>query len=163
MQTIRLARNESRTFGEKFIEMILATRLEFRASKEKILSMYISHAPFGGNVVGLDAAAWRYFGHPAEELSWAEAAMLAVLPNAPAMIHLSKSRQLLLNKRNRLLKQLYARKIIDNSTYELAISEPLPDEPHPLPQTAPHLVSRFYRNETENIPYQPSTGVFKPK
>ena len=41
MQTIRLARNESRTFGEKFIEMILATRLEFRASKEKILSMYI--------------------------------------------------------------------------------------------------------------------------
>ena len=145
MQTIRLARNESRTFGEKFIEMILATRLEFRASKEKILSMYISHAPFGGNVVGLDAAAWRYFGHPAEELSWAEAAMLAVLPNAPAMIHLSKSRQLLLNKRNRLLKQLYVRKIIDNSTYELAISEPLPDEPHPLPQTAPHLVSRFYQ------------------
>ena len=71
--------------------------------------------------------------------------MLAVLPNAPAMIHLSKSRQLLLNKRNRLLKQLYARKIIDNSTYELAISEPLPDEPHPLPQTAPHLVSRFYQ------------------
>ena len=61
--------------------------------------MYISHAPFGGNVVGLDAAAWRYFGHPAEELSWAEAAMLAVLPNAPAMIHLSKSRQLLLNKK----------------------------------------------------------------
>ena len=69
----------------------------------------------------------RTFGHPAEELSWAEAAMLAVLPNAPAMIHLSKSRQLLLNKRNRLLKQLYVRKIIDNSTYELAISEPLPD------------------------------------
>lgn len=88
--------------------------------------MYISHAPFGGNVVGLDAAAWRYFGHPAEELSWAEAAMLAVLPNAPAMIHLSKSRQLLLNKRNRLLKQLYARKIIDNSTYELAISATTP-------------------------------------
>ena len=145
MQTIRLARNESRTFGEKFIEMILATRLEFRASKEKILSMYISHAPFGGNVVGLDAAAWRYFGHSAEELSWAEAAMLAVLPNAPAMIHLSKSRQSLLNKRNRLLKQLYGRKIIDSSTYELAISEPLPDEPHPLPQTAPHLVSRFYQ------------------
>ena len=155
MQTIRLARNESRTFGEKFIEMILATRLEFRASKEKILSMYISHAPFGGNVVGLDAAAWRYFGHPAEELSWAEAAMLAVLPNAPAMIHLSKSRQSLLNKRNRLLKQLYGRKIIDSSTYELAISEPLPDEPHPLPQIAPHLVSRFYQER--NGKYSVST------
>ena len=155
MQTIRLARNESRTFGEKFIEMILATRLEFRASKEKILSMYVSHAPFGGNVVGLDAAAWRYFGHSAEELSWAEAAMLAVLPNAPAMIHLSKSRQSLLNKRNRLLKQLCGRKIIDSSTYELAISEPLPDEPHPLPQIAPHLVSRFYQER--NGKYSVST------
>lgn len=155
MQTIRLARNKSRTFGEKFIEMILATRLEFRASKEKILSMYVSHAPFGGNVVGLDAAAWRYFGHSAEELSWAEAAMLAVLPNAPAMIHLSKSRQSLLNKRNRLLKQLYERKIIDSSTYELAISEPLPDEPHPLPQIAPHLVSRFYQER--NGKYSVST------
>lgn len=155
MQTIRLARNKSRTFGEKFIEMILATRLEFRASKEKILSMYVSHAPFGGNVVGLDAAAWRYFGHSAEEPSWAEAAMLAVLPNAPAMIHLSKSRQSLLNKRNRLLKQLYGRKIIDSSTYELAISEPLPDEPHPLPQIAPHLVSRFYQER--NGKYSVST------
>lgn len=70
MQTIRLARNEPRTFGEKIIEMIWATRLEFRYSKEKILSLYISHAPFGGNVVGLDAAAWRYFGHSAEDLSW---------------------------------------------------------------------------------------------
>lgn len=145
MQTIRLARNESRTFGEKVIEMIWATRLEFRASKEEILSMYVSHAPFGGNVVGLDAAAWRYFGHSAEDLSWAESAMLAVLPNAPAMIHLSKGRKMLLSKRNRLLKQLLEKKIIDSSTYELAITEPLPDEPHPLPQTAPHLVSRFYK------------------
>lgn len=145
MQTIRLARNQPRTLGEKVIEMIWATRLEFRASKEEILSMYVSHAPFGGNVVGLDAAAWRYFGHSAEDLSWAESAMLAVLPNAPAMIHLSKGRKALISKRNRLLKQLLEEKIIDTSTYELAVSEPLPDEPHPLPQIAPHLVSRFYQ------------------
>ena len=147
MQTIRLARNESRTFGEKIIEIIVATRLEFGASKEEILSMYVSHAPFGGNVVGLDAAAWRYFGHPAEDLSWAESAMLAVLPNAPSMIHLSKGRKALLDKRNRLLKTLYEKSTIDQSTYELAISEPLPDEPHPLPQVAPHLVSRFYQEQ----------------
>lgn len=155
MQTIRLARNESRTFGEKLIEMIWATRLEFRASKEEILSMYVSHAPFGGNVVGLDAAAWRYFGHSAEELSWAESAMLAVLPNAPAMIHLSKARPALLAKRNRLLKQLHEKNSIDLSTYELAISEPLPDEPHPLPQIAPYLVSRFYQER--NGDYSRST------
>ena len=155
MQTIRLARNESRTFREKLIEMIWATRLEFRASKEEILSMYISHAPFGGNVVGLDAAAWRYFGHSADDLSWAESAMLAVLPNAPAMIHLSKGRKKLLDKRNRLVKQLLEKKTIDSSTYELAISEPLPDEPHPLPQIAPYLVSRFYQER--NGEYSRST------
>ena len=155
MQTIRLARNESRTFREKLIEMIWATRLEFRASKEEILSMYISHAPFGGNVVGLDAAAWRYFGHSADDLSWAESAMLAVLPNAPAMIHLSKGRKTLLDKRNRLLKQLLEKKTIESSTYELAISEPLPDEPHALPQIAPYLVSRFYQER--NGEYSRST------
>lgn len=155
MQTIRLARNESRTFREKLIEMIWATRLEFRASKEEILSMYISHAPFGGNVVGLDAAAWRYFGHSADDLSWAESAMLAVLPNAPAMIHLSKGRKTLLDKRNRVLKQLLEKKTIDSSTYELAISEPLPDKPHPLPQIAPYLVSRFYQER--NGEYSRST------
>lgn len=155
MQTIRLARNESRTFREKLIEMIWATRLEFRASKEEILSMYISHAPFGGNVVGLDAAAWRYFGHSADDLSWAESAMLAVLPNAPAMIHLSKGRKTLLDKRNRLLKQLLEKKTIDSSTYELAISEPLPDEPHTLPHIAPYLVSRFYQER--NGEYSRST------
>lgn len=155
MQTIRLARNESRTFREKLIEMIWATRLEFRASKEEILSMYISHAPFGGNVVGLDAAAWRYFGHSADDLSWAESAMLAVLPNAPAMIHLSKGRKTLLDKRNRLLKLLLEKKTIDSSTYELAISEPLPDEPHPLPHIAPYLVSRFYQER--NGEYSRST------
>lgn len=149
MQTIRLARNEPRTFGEKFIEMIWATRLEFRHSKEEILSLYISHAPFGGNVVGLDAAAWRYFGHPAEELSWAEASMLAVLPNSPSMIHLSKGRDALFLKRNRLLKRLHQKGKLDASAYELAISEPLPGEPHPLPQTAPYLVSYFYKEKKD--------------
>ncbi|MFR8838822.1 penicillin-binding protein 1C, partial [Bacteroides nordii] len=155
MQTIRLARYNPRTFSEKFIEMIWATRLEFRYSKEKILSLYVSHAPFGGNVVGLDAAAWRYFGHSADDLSWAEAAMLAVLPNSPAMIHLSKSRQALLDKRNRLLTRLHTKGVLDDSSYELALSEPLPQEPKPLPQIAPHLTDYFY--QTRNGNYSVST------
>ena len=155
MQTIRLARNNPRTFSEKFIEMIWATRLEFRYSKEKILSLYVSHAPFGGNVVGLDAAAWRYFGHSADDLSWAEAAMLAVLPNSPAMIHLSESRQALLDKRNRLLTRLHTKGVLDDSSYELALSEPLPQEPKPLPQIAPHLTDYFY--QTRNGNYSVST------
>ena len=146
MQVIRLSRNKKRTLWEKLIETILATRLEFRHSKEKILSLYASHAPFGGNVVGLDAASWRYFGHSSAQLSWAESATLAVLPNAPAMLHLSKNRQALLGKRNRLLKKLYDKSIIDEMTYELAIDESLPNEPIPLPQIAPHLVDYFYKN-----------------
>ena len=155
MQTIRLARNNPRTFKEKFIEMVWATRLEFRYSKEEIMSLYVSHAPFGGNVVGLDAAAWRYFGHPAEELSWAEAAMLAVLPNAPAMIHLSKGRDLLLKKRNRLLSKLHDNGKISDSDYDLAVSEPLPQEPKPLPQIAPHLTDYF--SQTRQDQYSVST------
>ena len=151
MQLIRLSRNKKRTIWEKGIEAILATRLEFRYSKEKILALYASYAPFGGNVVGLDAAAWRYFGHPADRLSWAETATLAVLPNAPSLLHLTKNRELLLKKRNRLLKKLFDQKIIDETTYELALGESLPGEPLPLPQIAPHLVSRFHKNNPGEI------------
>ena len=145
MQVIRLSRNKDRTILEKIIEMILATRLEFRHSKANILALYASHAPFGGNVVGIDAASWRYFGHSVHQLSWAESATLAVLPNAPAMLHLSKNRDELLNKRNRLLKRLHDNGIIDEMTYELALSESLPSEPRSLPQIAPHLVSHFHK------------------
>ncbi len=145
MQTIRLARNKSRTIPEKIIEMLWATRLEFRYSKEEILGLYASHAPFGGNVVGLEAASWRYFGHSANHLSWAEAATLAVLPNAPSMLHLAKNRGALVKKRNRLLKRLLDEKIIDQSAYELALTEVLPSEPLPLPQVAPHWVTNFYK------------------
>ena len=145
MQTIRLSRGEKRTLWEKLIEMILATRLECRYSKAEILAIYSSHAPFGGNVVGLDAAAWRYFGHASKDLSWAEAALLAVLPNAPSMIHLAKNRPALQMKRDRLLLQLHKKGVIDAIDYDLAISESIPSEPLPLPQTAPHLVTFFYR------------------
>ena len=145
MQLIRLSRNKKRTLLEKCYEAILATRIEFRYSKNKILALYASHAPFGGNVVGLDAASWRYFGHPANQLSWAEAGTLAVLPNSPALLHLSKNRRLLLEKRNRLLKRLFDIKKIDETTYELALSESLPGEPIPLPQIAPHYVDYIYQ------------------
>ena len=147
MQTIRLSRKESRTFGEKFVEMILATRMEFSYSKNEILNLYASHAPMGGNVVGIEAASWRYFGHQAATLSWAEAATLAVLPNSPTLMHFGRNRDKLLNKRNKLLEQLYKREILDKIDYELAIGEPLPFQPHPLPQIAPHLVTRLYKEE----------------
>ena len=147
MQVIRLSRNRERTIGQKMVEALLATRLEFRCSKDEILALYASHAPFGGNVVGLEAAAWRYFGRPAAELSWAESATLAVLPNAPASIHPGKARDQLLAKRNRLLERLHRRGYLDASTLETALAEPLPDAPYPLPNLARHLVEAQPRGE----------------
>lgn len=144
MQTVRLMRKNKRTYFEKFIEAILATRLEWSYSKNRILALYASHAPMGGNVVGIDAASWRYFGHPSSALSWAEAATLAVLPNSPSMMHFGRNRQALVDKRNRLLKYLSEKKILDATGYSLAVSEPLPAYPHALPQTAPHLVTRVF-------------------
>ncbi len=145
-QVIRLARKgKKRTYFEKFKELILATRLEIKTSKENILKLYGSHAPFGGNVVGIDMAAWRYFGLPAHQLSWAESAMLAVLPNAPSLIYPGKNQNKLLEKRNRLLRTLLQQQTIDSLTYQLAISETLPQKPYFLPQTAPHLLDRLVK------------------
>lgn len=146
-QVIRLSRkNQSRTYWEKIIEIFMATRLELRHSKEEILKLYASHTPYGGNVVGLETAAWRYFGIPAHELSWGQSAALAVLPNAPALIFPGRNEQTFLEKRNRLLKKLWEKEIIDQTTYELAIAEPLPQKPMPLPDVTPHLTERI-RNE----------------
>ncbi len=147
MQVIRLSRDgKSRTFIEKFIEMILAFRLELSHSKNEILSLYCSYAPFGGNVVGLEAASWRYFGCEPAKLSWAESAMLAVLPNSPSLIHLGKNRERLLSKRNLLLRKLYNKSVIDSMTYKLSTQEPLPVNPKPLPRLAPHLLDRINKD-----------------
>ncbi len=143
MQVVRLSRQKPRTVWQKIIEMFMATRLELRYSKEEILRLYASHAPFGGNVVGIDAAMWRYLGDDGAELSWAEAATLAVLQNAPASIHLAKNRDRLLAKRNRLLSRLNAKGEIDDDDYALAIEEPLIGDPHRMPQYAPHLVEWY--------------------
>lgn len=147
-QVIRLSRNgKKRTYFEKFIELILSTRLEIRASKEEILNYYIANAPFGGNVVGLDAASWRYFGVNSQQLTWAESATLAVLPNAPSLIYPGKNQQKLLKKRNKLLKKLLKNNIIDTITYQLALKENLSQKPFPLPQIAPHLLQEVAQHQ----------------
>lgn len=143
-QVIRLARkNQKRSYAEKLIELILATRLEFRYSKNEILKLYASNAPYGSNVVGLEMASWRYFGLKPHQLSWSESATLAVLPNAPSLIYPGKNQQRLKRKRDKLLKKLFQEKIIDKTTYELAIEEPLPQKPYALPQIAPHFVQQL--------------------
>lgn len=146
MQVIRLSKkDDDRSIWNKLKETVLALRLEMSYSKKEIMALYASNAPFGSNVVGLDAAAWRYYGRSANKLSWGEMAALAVLPNAPSLVHPGKNRDVLLRKRNQLLDQLQARGIIDNSSCGLAKQEPLPGEPMALPQFAPHLMQRFIK------------------
>ena len=143
MQVVRLSRKgKPRTLGQKIIEMTLALRLEVSLTKEEILRLYASHAPFGGNVVGIEAASWRYFGRPSFNLSWGEAAALSVLPNAPSLIYPGRNHPALLIKRNQLLDKLGEKGVLDPISCELAKSEPLPIRPHPLAQVAPHLLER---------------------
>ncbi len=141
MQVVRLSRNNpERSFIEKLGEAFRAMRLELGYSKAEILRLYATHAPMGGNVVGVEAAAWRYFKRSPHQLSWAEAATLAVLPNAPGLIHPGKNRQALREKRDRLLNYLHETNHFDAITLELSLQEPLPEAPQPLPQHALHLL-----------------------
>jgi penicillin-binding protein 1C len=152
MQVIRMSRKgKPRTIYQKAIEMILALRLELRFTKDEILQLYTSHAPFGGNVVGLEAASWRYYKKNPSKLSVSEAAMLAVLPNAPSLIHISKNRNQLLNKRNRLLKIMNDEDLISHEDLDLNLLERIPKKPYPLPSIARHLLEYVHKTNPEEI------------
>lgn len=153
MQVIRMSRPyKTRSLLEKIIEIFLSFRLELSYSKNEILSLYSNNAPFGGNVIGINAASWRYFGRNSENLSWAEAAMLAVLPNSPSLIHPGKNRTALLDKRNHLLKKLFNNNIITNDIYSLAILEPIPGSPLPFPDLIPHITAKsISKNNSRKI------------
>jgi penicillin-binding protein 1C len=152
MQTIRMARgNRPRNIWQKVLEISWAFRLEIKRSKKEILQLYSDHAPFGGNVVGLEAASWRYYGRSPMNLSWSEAATLAVLPNAPALIHPGRNREALMNKRNRLLHRLLDKGKIDSLTYQSALLEPLPQKPLDLPHRADHLLDYYNLKQSGRV------------
>jgi len=155
MQVVRMTRRgKRRTFYHKAIECLLAVRMEAALSKRDILLRYAALAPFGGNTVGLQAASWRYFGRPPGRLSWAEAATLAVLPNAPSLIHPGRRRTQLLARRNALLRRLFHRGFLDETTLDLAVAEPLPERARPMPRIAPHLLESARREV-------PSGGIIR--
>ena len=152
MQVARLARkNQERTVWNKLVEFFLTLKIEIAYSKEEILELYAGHAPFGGNVVGLEAASWRYFNRSSKQLSWAESASLAVLPNAPSLVRPGKNQEQLVLKRNRLLEKLKESGIIDATTYELALLEGIPGGPKSLPRHAVHLLNRSIVEKQEGV------------
>ncbi len=143
MQVIRLALgNPPRTLLEKIREILLTIRLEQSYTKEQIIAMYAGHAPFGGNVVGIQAASLKYFNRRPEQLSWAEAALLAVLPNAPALMYPGKNNESLKRKRDRLLKKIFRQGMMSEDAYRLALAETLPEKLYDIPGLAPHLLTR---------------------
>ncbi len=143
MQVMRMARSpQPRSFFQKMVEICWALRAEWRYSKQEILRIYASNAPFGGNVVGLDAASWRYYKKPAYGLSWAESAVLAILPNAPGLIFPGRNPETLHQNRDALLLELHHRGVIDKETYQLSLLEELPSSPVPLPDNSGHLLNR---------------------
>ncbi|MBL7790592.1 MAG: penicillin-binding protein 1C [Chitinophagales bacterium] len=142
MQTIRLLHNNPpRTYWQKLKEVFMSLKFELIYSKKDILAYYVSNAPYGGNIVGIEAAAWRYYQKPSQALSWSEAATMAVLPNQPSYIYPGKNQTFLLKKRNALLKKLRDENILSEMDYELAMDEPLPQRVFSIPSYAYHLAS----------------------
>ncbi|OFX31003.1 MAG: penicillin-binding protein 1C [Bacteroidetes bacterium GWA2_32_17] len=152
MQIARLSqKNKPRTIFQKTREIFLAWLIEIYYSKDEILSLYSSNAPYGGNVVGLQAASWRYFGRMPNELSWAESCMLAVLPNSPSLVHIGKNRNALKHKRDVLLNRLFMLGYINKETSNLSKEELIPDKPNDFPQEAPHLLDRIMKESNNNM------------
>ncbi|OFX88055.1 MAG: penicillin-binding protein 1C [Bacteroidetes bacterium GWF2_33_16] len=139
MQVARLRKRESRSYSQKIKEMFLALKINLYYSKDEILDLYLHHAPYGGNIIGYRTASKRYFDKDPRELSWGEAATLAVLPNAPGMVSPSANKKQLQIKRDQLLQKLFNKKVIDKETYDLALLEPLPDREYRFKIVAPHL------------------------
>jgi penicillin-binding protein 1C len=152
MQVARIRGRHHRNWGNKFLEMFQALKIELHYSKKSILKLYLDHAPYGSNIIGYRAASARYFRKAPNELSWAEASLLAVLPNAPSLVSPLSNPEVLTNKRNVLLKKLLEKKKIDSTTYGLSVAEPIPQREFPFEIMAGHLTQRLKsQNSTNSI------------
>ncbi len=117
--------SSDRSAERKIKELILASRLEKTLSKDKILELYLNEIFLGQNSFGVAAAAQTYFNKTLEELSAAEAAMLASMPQAPGKYHPVRGKERLTKRRNFVLKEMYENGYIDRATMEAAQAEPL--------------------------------------
>ncbi len=148
MQNVRIFRGGKRSYFNKIIEAIYAVQIDFKYTKDEILAIYLNHCPYGGNVRGYRTASLRYFNKVVNDLTWAEAATLAILPNSPSLLNAEKNREKFLKKRNDLLKDLYEGKKLSQEDYILSINESLPETLYALPQKAFHF-SDYAINFTE--------------
>lgn len=141
MQVMRMRfKNANRSILNKLSESISAIKYSLTRQKSTVLKDWSQMAPFGGNTVGVRSAALRYFGRDFAQLSWAEYALLAVMPNSPTAVNLSVNRDKLTVKRDFLLRKLCDKKYFPKEDLEIYLSEELPASFIALPDDAPYLL-----------------------
>ncbi|MCV3381883.1 penicillin-binding protein 1C [Campylobacter sp. IFREMER_LSEM_CL2127] len=150
MQTIKLLEQNKRTYFNKFNEIIKAFALESAYEKDEILKLYLNNAPYGGNLVGVASAGLFYFEKDLKDLTWSEAALLAVLPNNPGLINLEKNKDKLLKKRNVLLDRLFEKGYFSKDILTLAKAEKLPSF-KARKNLAPHLARRLLADKEKIV------------
>jgi penicillin-binding protein 1C len=139
MQVARLLEPRAeRSFTAKLRQMVRAIEMERSLCKDEILSLYLSLAPYGGNLEGVRAASLSYFGKEPRRLTLGEAAMLVGLPQSPELRRPDRSPEATRRARDRVLDRLVAAGVVGMDEIERAKREPVPDRRKPMPMLAPH-------------------------
>ncbi|KPW39141.1 Penicillin-binding protein 1C [Pseudomonas syringae pv. apii] len=145
MQVARLLDPHSRTLPGKFRQLWRTLQLEWHLSKDEILSLYLNRAPFGGTLQGVAAASWAYLGKSPQNLTRAEAALLAVLPQAPSRLRPDRHPQRAQLARDKVLRRLAEFQVWPQGSVDEALEEPLWLAPRQEPSLAPLLARRLNR------------------
>lgn len=143
MQVARLLEPRPRTFESKLIEMLRALQLEARYTKEEILTLYLTLAPFGGNLEGVRAASLAYLGKEPRHLSTAEAALLVSLPQSPERRRPDQRPAIARAERDRTIERLAAAGVLTTLQRREALDQPVPAHRRALPFHAPHLAAHL--------------------
>ncbi len=153
-QVIRLSEPRPRTFTTKIIETFKAFNMELALDKPAIIEQHLNRAPFGGNLTGIEAAGRVYFDKSAGDLTLAEAAMLAGLPQSPSRLRPDRHPQAAHRRMLYVLDRMLAAGFITAEQYTSAMLQPLEARPHPRPFRAPHfsdLILKHYPDSTGNL------------
>ncbi len=144
MQTARLLQpRPARTLGAKLVEMARALQLEWHFDKHEILSIYLTLAPFGGNLEGVRAASLAYFDKEPASLTLDEAALLVSLPQSPSLSRPDRAPDRARHQRDKVLTRLADSGVLDDRAAAEALAAPVPNLRRPLPFRAPHLADRL--------------------
>jgi len=130
-----------KTITRKVKELVMAYRLEKKFSKDEILQMYLNEIPYGSNAYGVEAASQKYFGKSAKEISLAEAALLAALPQSPSRYSpYGPNKDLLLGRKDYILDLMAEQGYISSKESEAAKNQAIIFKGRDNNMTAPHFV-----------------------